>query len=264
MLSISQEIYDDKSFYDGSEVYYLNSNKIRDFFPSNNDINITNEEYFAKNILKNSTNVTNNTPKITQVLFEVIYPNKIVNEEKDINYNTDDIFFDVSELVRDRACIRKRRFENRDKIRKKIKRAFLNSFIPNKINNLLKGSKCVLNFEKFSQKFVSDISKKANANIINMTLLEIIQNKELFNRNSGDDYFYYKNNLNIVNSKETKEIKYLQEMLNKTFAELFEEYINSKEFKVDEIGRLKRKQMTKDYINRYICIAKNFIKFFSE
>ena len=128
----------------------------------------------------------------------------------------------------------------------------------------MKGSKCVLNFEKFSQKFVSDISKKANANIINMTLLEIIQNKELFNRNSGDDYFYYKNNLNIVNSKETKEIKYLQEMLNKTFAELFEEYINSKEFKVDEIGRLKRKQMTKDYINRYICIAKNFIKFFSE
>ena len=97
-----------------------------------------------------------------------------------------------------------------------------------------------------------------------MTLLEIIQNKELFNRNSGDDYFYYKNNLNIVNSKETKEIKYLQEMLNKTFAELFEEYINSKEFKVGEIGRLKRKQMTKDYINRYICVAKNFIKFFSE
>ena len=97
-----------------------------------------------------------------------------------------------------------------------------------------------------------------------MTLLEIIQNKELFKKDRDEDYFNYKNNLNIVYSKETKEIKLFQEMLNKTFAELFEEYINSKEFKVDEINRLKRKGMTKDYINRYICVAKNFIKFFSE
>ena len=70
--------------------------------------------------------------------------------------------------------------------------------------------------------------------------------------------------MNITKSQEAKEIKSLQEMLNKTFAELFEEYLDSKEFKVDEINRLKRKGMTKDYINRYVRVAKNFIKFFSE
>ena len=93
-----------------------------------------------------------------------------------------------------------------------------------------------------------------------MTLLEIIQNKKLFNEDKKVDYSNYQNNLNITK----KEIKSLQEMLNKTFAELFEEYLDSKEFKVDEINRLKRKGMTKDYINRYVLVAKNFIKFFSE
>jgi hypothetical protein len=264
MLPLSQDIYENESFYDGSEVYYLNSNKNRDFFSSNCDMNsmdnkyLDTEERFAKIFLQNSTDVTINPPKIKKLLFEVIYPNKIVNEE-DMNYDAD-ISFETSELVRDRAKKRKSRFENRDNIRKKIKRAFLNCFIPKKIKNLLKGSKCVLNFEKFSQKFVSDVSKKTNKDIIYMTLLEIIQNKKLFNEDKKVDYSNYQNNLNITK----KEIKSLQEMLNKTFAELFEEYLDSKEFKVDEINRLKRKGMTKDYINRYVLVAKNFIKFFSE
>ena len=242
MFSLSQEIYENKSFYDGSEVYYLRSNKTKDFFSNESDLNSMDDKYlgtderFEKNFLQNSTEATFSTPKINKVLFEVIYPNKSVNEE-DMHYD-EDISFETSELVRDRAKERKKRFENRDNIRKKIKRAFLNCFIPKKIKNLLKGSICVLNFEKFSQKFVSDVSKKTNKDIIYMTLLEIIQNK--------------------------KEIKSLQEMLNKTFAELFEEYLDSKEFKVDEINRLKRKGMTKDYINRYVLVAKNFIKFFSE
>jgi hypothetical protein len=265
MLPLSQDIYENESFYDGSEVYYLNSNKNRDFFSSNCDMNsmdnkyLDTEERFAKIFLQNSTDVTINPPKIKKLLFEVIYPNKIVNEE-DMNYDAD-ISFETSELVRDRAKKRKSRFENRDNIRKKIKRAFLNNFIRKKINNLLKRYGCTLNFEYFSQKFVSEVSKKGNADIIYMTLLEIIKNKELF---SEKDYSYYTTNLKIVNSEETKEIKLFQEMLNKTFAELFEEYINSKEFKVDEIKRLKRKKMTKDYINRYVLLAKNFIKFYTE
>ena len=268
MFSLSQEIYENESFYDGSEVYYLRSNKTKDFFSNECDLNSMDDKYlgtderFEKNFLQNSTEATFSTPKISKVLFEVIYPNKSVNEE-DMHYD-EDISFETSELVRDRAKERKKRFENRDNIRKKIKRAFLNCFIPKKIKNLLKGSECVLNFEKFSQKFVSDVSKKTNKDIIYMTLLEIIQNKKLSNEDKKGDYSNYQNNLNIIKSQEAKEIKSLQEMLNKTFAELFEEYLDSKEFKVDEINRLKRKGMTKDYINRYVRVAKNFIKFFSE
>ena len=73
----------------------------------------------------------------------------------------------------------------------------------------------------------------------------------------------YQNNLNIVNVKENKENAVFQEMLNKTFEKLFEEYLNSNEFKVDEINRLKRKGMKKDYIKKYICLAKNFFNFYS-
>ena len=46
-----------------------------------------------------------------------------------------------------------------------------------------------------------------------MTLLEIIQNKKLFNEDKKGDYSNYQNNLNIIKSQEAKEIKSLQEML---------------------------------------------------
>ena len=264
MLSISQEIYENKSFYDGSEVYYLRSNKTKDFFSNESDLNSMDDKYlgtderFEKNFLQNSTEATFSTPKISKVLFEVIYPNKSVNEE-DMHYD-EDISFETSELVRDRAKERKKRFENRDNIRKKIKRGFLNNTLPKQINKILKKSECKLNFEKFSQKFVGDVSKKNNKDIVHMTLLEIIQKKELY---SEKDFSNYQNNLNIVNAKENKENVVFQEMLNKTFEKLFEEYLNSNEFKVDEINRLKRKGMKKDYIKKYICLAKNFVKFYS-
>ena len=107
---------------------------------------------------------------------------------------------------------------------------------------------------------MGDVSKKNNEDIIHMTLLEIIQKKELY---SEKDFSNYQNNLNIVNAKENKENSAFQEMLNKTFEKLFEEYLNSNEFKVDEINRLKRKGMKKDYIKKYICLANNFVKFYS-
>ena len=48
------------------------------------------------------------------------------------------------------------------------------------------------------------------------------------------------------------------------YRDAFEEYINSDEFKIDEINRLKRKKnMQDDYIKEYIKTAYNFIEFYS-
>ena len=51
-------------------------------------------------------------------------------------------------------------------------------------------------------------------------------------------------------------------ILNKTFSELYEEYLDSDEFKIDEINRLKERKMENNYIRRYKDIAKDLINFF--
>ena len=68
--------------------------------------------------------------------------------------------------------------------------------------------------------------------------------------------------MNVVQNKEIKENEQLKEILNKTYHELFEEYINSKEFNIDEINRLK-KNFDNSYIESYIYHAKHFIEFFT-
>ena len=253
MLDLKLDIH--KDFFSSS----FNVNKIDDM--ENRYLNV--DEHFKKIFLQNSTINNSTTPTIKNdfklIKFDVLYPDKILNKEN-ANYN-EDISLYQDTLIRDRAKIRKCRFENRDNIRKKIKRGFLNNALPKKINKILKKSECKLNFEKFSQKFVGDVTKKGNENIIHMTLLQIIQEKELY---SEKDINNYQNNLNLVNAKENKENEVFQDMMNKTFEQLFEEYLDSKEFKVDEINRLKRKGMKKDYIKKYICLAKNFVKFFSK
>ena len=45
---------------------------------------------------------------------------------------------------------------------------------------------------------------------------------------------------------------------------IFEDFINSKEFLIDEVNRLKNKNMEDLYIKRYIYLGKNFMKFINE
>ena len=67
-----------------------------------------------------------------------------------------------------------------------------------------------------------------------------------------------------MENKEIQENEELVKILNKKYCELFEEYIDSKEFNIDEIKRLKNNNMDNIYIERYIYQTKNFINFFAE
>jgi len=69
-------------------------------------------------------------------------------------------------------------------------------------------------------------------------------------------------NLKTVQNEEIKKSEVMQKILNKTFRELYEEYINSDEFKIDEIKRLK-KTNGDEYIKKYKDLAENLIEFFS-
>ena len=162
---------------------------------------------------------------------------------------------------RKRYSIRRSRKENNDNIRKKIKRGFLNSALIKRINMIIKNNGGNTFFKKFKQHFVSDVYKKTNRELLNMTLEEIFRKRELYREN---ELTYYYHNLKLFESKEIQENDDLKYIFNLKYFELFEEYINSKEFRIDEINRLKKNKMEDLYIQRYINLAKNFIEFIRE
>jgi hypothetical protein len=243
--------------YSSLSLNYINSEKNIDQF-CNFDLNMNIDEAYTK-IFK-PTESKEKKEKIFDVVLrerereiKSLFTN-IENEESNSNIN------DENFLKRKRYPQKRRRRENQDNMRKKIKRGFLNNSLIQKINELLKGSGSILYFEKFPQNFVCNISRQINNKLINMTLKEIFETKELYDEKELNNYYH---NLKVVKSEEIKEYDGLKIILNKKYCELFEEYINSKEFQIDEINRLKNKEMNDAYIERYIYLAKHFIDFFN-
>ena len=68
-------------------------------------------------------------------------------------------------------------------------------------------------------------------------------------------------NKKVLKSEDIKENGEFKKILNKTIRELYEEYLKSDEFKIDDINRLKEKNMEDDYITRYIYLANHLIEF---
>ena len=205
----------------------------------------------------------NNTNKIfcdrRQNIFQVNY--RIRNDFKEID---NDLLSELSNekiFLNDKVLPKiKRRRENLDNILKKIKTNFFNNYLYKKINEILKSKQNKLYFVKFPISFVNDIKLDANRELINITLLEIISNKDIYNEKDLNNYYH---NLKVIENEEINKNEELKEILNKKYFELFEEYINSKEFNIDEIKRLKNNNMDNIYIERYICQSKNFIEYYS-
>ena len=204
---------------------------------------------YEQSLLKNT---------ITLKIFDVIYPGKysvFTRIENDLSY-----LLKEEEMLcqRKRYNIRRKRRENNDNIRKKIKRGFFNKGLIHKLNMILKNQNINSYFEIFQQHFVGNVTKRTNNQLMNMTLEEIFEKKELYQES---ELKTYKHNLNLVKSIEIQENKEIKNILNKKLYLIFEEYINSKEFLIDEINRLKNKKMDNEYIKRYIYLTKHFIEF---
>ena len=205
----------------------------------------------------------NNANKIffdrRQNIFQVNY--RIRNDFKEID---NDLLSELSNekiFLNDKVLPKiKRRRENLDNILKKIKTNFFNNYLYKKINEILKSKQNKLYFVKFPISFVNDIKLDTNRELINITLLEIISNKDIYNEKDLNNYYH---NLKVIENEEINKNEELKEILNKKYCELFEEYINSKEFNIDEIKRLKNNNMDNIYIERYIYQSKNFIEYYS-
>ena len=198
-------------------------------------------------------------------IFDVIYPEKnykILNENE-INSNSLDPFesFDFKKKVR--SEVKQRRFTNQDNMRRVIKRRFTNTYLKNKFNRRLKKAGYKKFIECFPQEFAGNVTREINRSIINMTFGQILTDKSIY---SGKKLYQYENNLEIVNLIKKDQNSDLNEMLNKKFSELFEEYLNSDEFKIGEIQRLLNatKPKSGNYIQKYKYLARNLINFFTD
>ena len=204
--------------------------------------------------------------KERKLIFQVNYR---IHEEKDSLFNdikndsaSDDILNQNLEKMftqRKRFSIRRPRKENQDNIRKKIKRGFLNQALIGKLNELLKNIGSRFFLAKFPQHFVCDVNKKVNQKLLNLTLEEIFETKELYKKELDN----YNHNLKVVKSDDVKKNEEFQKIMNKKYYQLFEEYLNSKEFKINEIDRLKKYKMKDYYIKKYIFLSRHFIEYFS-
>ena len=223
----------------------------------NNDINyytFSNEYPFYNDILDNTIQSFEKKKNI----FNVIYPNKIAL------FTKTEIELPEILIGRKRESERKRRKYNQDNIRKKIKRGFL-SILIDKLNKILVSIGISLYFVKLPQSFVSDVVRKTNKEILNLTLEEIFKKEELYKLDKDEDLIKYRHNLDVVNNEEIQGNAEIKNILNKKYYEIYEDYINSKEFKVDEINRLKKnnsEEADDEYIKKYIFLAQHLLEFF--
>ena len=201
--------------------------------------------------------------KEKELIFKIIYSPKysLFNKTKvGTVLDEDDEKGETQSFLKQKRILIKSRKENRDNIRKKIKRGFFNNVLPEKLNDKLRMIDRNEYFSKFPQFFASDVDKNRNKIIVDMTLQEIFENSELYSFEDKNGYAKYLDNKKVIEKIKNNEI--FKIILSKTFRELYEEYLDSDEFKIDEINRLKESKMENHYIRRYKDIAKDLINFF--
>ena len=160
-----------------------------------------------------------------------------------------------------------RRKFNSDCYIKKIKTMFLKA-LKNAANKKLKSVGCRKQFKLLQPSFNDNLNKAINLSIFNKTF------EELFSMNFGE-IIKTKNtkNADIINYNNNKSvIKYLKKnknyekffFLKMTYSQLFNEYLESKEFEMVIDYLRKEKKENEEYINNYIIKAYNFLNYFSK
>ena len=196
--------------------------------------------------------------KDKKTIFKVIYPEKVSIFKNSKQEKIDNLLSKCDLKKRIKSVKKLKRYECKDNIRKTIKRRFLNTYLKNGLNDKIKKAGYNLFFEYYPQKLVSQISREKDKQILEMKLLQIFENKDLYDEKNLNNYYH---NLKVIEQLKLEENPELNIILNKKYKDLFDEYINSDEFKIKEINRLKETNKDDNYIEKYIYLSKNFIKF---
>ena len=192
-------------------------------------------------------------------IFEPIYPEIHLFKKSDKDL-LNDYLQGVDFSIRRRSSKRLPNYKQKYYIRVNVNRNFLNRYLITALNKKLRKAGFIAFFRKFPQEMVRKVNKDKNKILMNMRLNEIIKTEEFY---VGKDRTNFKYNLDIVNKIEKDRNPELNIFLNRKMFFLFEEYLNSEEFGILEINRLKKSKKIKDgyYIKKYIYLSNHFIEF---
>ena len=173
--------------------------------------------------------------------------------------------------------LNKNRKEKEDNIRKKIKANFLKC-LKETINYKLEKAGSNLKFESLPQIFISDISKKINYQVMQLTYEQLFdfthqqvinenqENKKKYikkrNRVSLKKYLKNVETLKILNSnKKLREDSCWEKIRNMKYVDLLKAYFNSNEFQqlVEKIA----KKESHYYLNAYLYFSSTYVEFFN-
>ena len=128
----------------------------------------------------------------------------------------------------------------------------MNRYLLNALNKKLRKAGFNTVFLKFPQSLANNVAKDFNKILLNMRLKEIFRAKDLYRDINKTNYNH---NLKLVEQIEERGNPELNMILNVKFRVLFEEYVNSEEFRIAEIKRIKKSKLKNDaYYEKNIFI----------
>ena len=212
-------------------------NNINEDIFSNDVININKKLYIEKSVKKNSTNVNikKKTKKIIKCIKRKIF--KCIKIKK--------IFKCIKIKKGKRSNEKEKKDDNyknirKDNIKVMIVRYFFNKYLRSILNEKLKNVECLFSFDCFPKIFTKTSANKKNRKIWKKKLIQIFEEKELYNEEDLQKYFFNKDVIRRLKLEENKsffEASKLDEILNEKISDIYIKCLDSKEYK-EEIKTL--------------------------
>ena len=206
-------------------------------YSSNNDSSI---EIF--NIFRNESLLTNQIP----------------------NDISKDIYFLNNKIQRIESESKKNIKTKTNNIKGIIGTNFFNGFLTNKIKEMKDDCVCILDFKKFPKKFIRNAVNHKNKEILDFTFEELIKLAKSCNDNQLNDKDYLRN-LEVLEELQSDENREIMEklghdkILKMKYRDLFEDYLNSKEYN----EKIKSLESKKDILKSFKEISKVFLNTFN-
>ena len=206
--------------------------------------------------------------KIKQRKSKNIKPNefKLFNPNKNIKYlrshYNKKYFYRV--IIYIGKNIKRKRGSMRDNISKKIKVNFFKNIIAS-LNWKLRKKNINKDFQRLDQNYITDVTKTYNKYLFEKTLKEIIKEKPKVKdkENAKKKEDKWRQNIKLIEELEESGDEDFKHIFEMNIEELFNEYLDSKEFE-ESIYDLRRKKFYFDYIQNYIQIAENLVNYYKK
>ena len=160
--------------------------------------------------------------------------------------------------------IKRKRGSMRDNISKKIKVNFFKNIIAS-LNWKLRKKNINKDFQRLDQNYITDVTKTYNKYLFEKTLKEIIKEKPKVKdkENAKKKEDKWRQNIKLIEELEESGDEDFKHIFEMNMEELFNEYLDSKEFE-ESIYDLRRKKFYFDYIQNYIQIAENLVNYYKK